>query len=246
MSKNWVFIRGLTRGVVHWGEFAKKFQDLHPDYKIEFIEIPGNGELSEMLTPKSPEELIEYLRSKSDIVKSAEEYNLCGISLGGMIVLKWAELYPDRISTVNVINTSLSQFSPFYKRLLASNYIKVAAGLFSSNPYQKEKLILNMTANNAESITRYLQIFTDFAKVHSVKKINFIRQIQLAKKIKIDNWKNTKLNVISSTSDRLVSHSCSKMIAQKLNGKLIIHSSAGHDIPLDDPSWLIQALDANN
>jgi hypothetical protein len=105
---------------------------------------------------------------------------------------------------------------------------------------------LNMTANNAESITRYLQIFSDFAKVHPVKKINFIRQIQLAKKIKIENWKNTKLNVISSTSDRLVSHFCSKIIAQKLNGNLIIHSCAGHDIPLDDPSWLIQVLDANN
>jgi len=246
MSKNWIFIRGLTRGVVHWGEFAEHFKKNHPDEKIEFLEIPGNGELNELLTPDSPLELIDYLRSNSAIIKSGEEYILCGISLGGMIVLKWAELYPIKIKSVNVINTSLSQYSPIYHRMLAKNYFNVLAGLISSDPYQKEKLILNMTANNNESIDKYIIKFSDFSKKHTVKKINFLRQLQLAKKIKIQNWKNINLNVISSLRDRLVSHSCSKVIAQKLNATLIVHPTAGHDIPLDDPSWLVQVLEANN
>jgi pimeloyl-ACP methyl ester carboxylesterase len=246
MSKNWIFIRGLTRGVFHWGEFAKKFQDLHPDYKIEFLEIPGNGELSELITPDDPIELINFLRSKSKIIQSGDEYHLCGISLGGMIVLKWAELYPNKIESVNVINTSLSQFSPFFQRLKIKNYTKIFLGLLVSNTSLKERLILGLTANNHESFEKNLANFVDYSKHHPVKRANFFRQLKLAKRIKIENWKKIKLNVITCHLDKLVDSKCSIVIAEKLNGNLVIHPTAGHDLPLDDSEWLIQALETNN
>jgi hypothetical protein len=39
-----------------------------------------------------------------------------------------------------------------------------------------------------------------------------------------------------------VDASCSEQIAKNLNGMLIENNIAGHDLPLDEPQWLIDQL----
>jgi hypothetical protein len=45
--------------------------------------------------------------------------------------------------------------------------------------------------------------------------------------------------MINSLGDRLAHESCSTAIASKLSVPLITHPDAGHDLPMDDPEWLI-------
>ncbi|MBP9681313.1 MAG: hypothetical protein KBD76_07905 [Bacteriovorax sp.] len=71
---------------------------------------------------------------------------------------------------------------------------------------------------------------------------NFVRQLILAKNIHINQVTNTPICIISSRADRLVHHSCSERIAKLLNGRLIQHELAGHDLPLDEPLWLCERL----
>lgn len=242
MSTNWIFLRGLTRGVVHWGKFAEIFKQRNPDGLIEFIEIPGNGTKSQLSTPISPKKLIDHLRAESSIIANKLDYHLCGISLGGMITLKWAELYPAKLQTINTINTSLSQFSSIKERMIPQNYLKVIGGLRESDPYEREKLILSMTCNHSGSIERNLSLFAEFSIAHPIKKSNFLRQLILARRIRINQLPPIPFRVICSDHDRLVSSKCSKIIAEKLNGKLLIHPSAGHDLPLDEANWLADIL----
>lgn len=238
MSKQrWIFLRGLTRAAFHWGDFPAIFREAHPDYEVEFLEIPGNGVLCDVETPIDPVETIRQLSLQSRFIKEGQSFNLCGISLGGMIALKWAELYPEQVESVSTINCSLSQCSPFYHRLSPKLYGKILRTLFSKGVFQKEQVILNITSNKRENFDKHLERFAEFSKKHPIKRKNFFRQLLLANNIRINEFR-VPLKVICSEGDRLCSNECSKAIAQKFNGHLIVHPNAGHDLPIDEPEWL--------
>ncbi len=241
-KSNWIFVRGLSRGSVHWGDFVEIFKKMNPDARAEFLEIPGNGYLSKEVSPTSPYDLINVLLQKSEIIKSNEPYNLCGISLGGMIVLKWAELFPKNIQRVIVINSSLAQFSNFKQRLLPQNYLKMINGLMKRDVFEREKTILDITSNYQANIDKYLLRFSEFAKENRVRNSNFFRQLFLAKNIFIKNKIDAKIYFIGSAQDKLVDIQCSKNLAAFFKAKLIIHPTAGHDLPLDEPLWLAEQI----
>lgn len=238
---NWIFLRGLTRGKIHWGNFSSHFLSLNPDVRIEFLEIPGNGNRSSEKTPINPLTVIDLLRRDSRFIIEGEKFNLCGISLGGMVALKWAELYPEEILTVNVINTSLTQLSSFFERLSPAIYQNLLQAFFTKDLNQREQLILEITSQNPGAHSALIRTFADFAALNPLSRLNFFRQLLLARNIYIENI-TVKLTVISSRNDQLVKPLCSRRIAHAFGGNFIQHNSAGHDLPLDDPKWLSHEL----
>jgi hypothetical protein len=49
--------------------------------------------------------------------------------------------------------------------------------------------------------------------------------------------------VLASRADRLVDGSCSRALAYRVPGaRLAEHDSAGHDLPLDDPEWVVAQI----
>ncbi|MBC7428600.1 MAG: alpha/beta hydrolase [Bacteriovorax sp.] len=244
-NNRWIFLRGLTRGNIHWSVFPEIFKKINPDAQMEFLEIPGNGLCSEEKSPVSAGALLDSLRIKSNFVKNKESFHLCGISLGGMAAMKWAESYPGEVLSVAVINSSLAQFSTFNKRLLPENYETLLRTLFMHGHYQQEESVLKITSNRFEETKKNLEAFAVFSENHKVTKINFLRQLILAKSININSVVKKPFKVISSQNDRLVDHGCSKQIVLKLGGKEFIHPTAGHDLPLDEPEWLSEILVKN-
>jgi pimeloyl-ACP methyl ester carboxylesterase len=236
-KQRWIFLRGLTRAAFHWGDFPQIFRDAHPDWEVEFLEIPGNGILNHRDTPIDPVTVIKEISEQSQFIKEGKSFHLCGISLGGMIALKWAELYPEQVESVAIINCSLSQYSPFYQRLSPKLYRKIVTTLLSRGVLNKEQIILNITSNRPERYDHYLESFTEFSKNHKVQRKNFFRQLALANNIKITNL-DKPLKVICSEGDRLCASQCSKVIARELKGSIYIHPTAGHDLPIDEPEWL--------
>lgn len=242
MNKRWIFLRGLSRGNYHWAKFPEVFKQICPDVEIEFLEIPGNGFSSNERSPIDPEKIVNILRSRSTFSQIGVPFNLCGISLGGMIALKWCELYPGSISSISVINSSLRQCSNLSDRLAPENYTKIIKALFTKDSFEQEKHILEITSNKFSETKVNLDMFARLSSLHRVSKINFTRQILLASKIHISHLNHIPLKVISSDIDRLVDSSCSKAIAELFNGRLFTHNTAGHDIALDEPEWLSGAL----
>lgn len=242
LNKNWIFLRGLTRGNIHWGNFEKHFTKLNPKAKIEFLEFPGNGYLNEEKSFTNPNELIKYLRNKSQFCKKNESFNLCGISLGGMIALKWAETYPNEVTSVSIINSSLKQLSPIRLRLSPKNYKKIFLALLFATPDKQEEIILDITSNNLNNKSEFLHSFIEFANSHRISKINFFRQLMLASQIQIQKPISPPLKIICSKNDRLVDSQCSKDIKNAFGGNLYLSESAGHDLPLDAPEWLCDIL----
>jgi len=238
MNNYWIFLRGLTRGNAHWAQFPEIFKEINPSAQVEFLEIPGNGTVNHEDTPTNAREVIDLIREKSWIVQKNIPFHICGISLGGMIALKWSEIYPQNIETINIINSSLGQFSPLCRRLIPATYLKILSAAFNSDIAEKEKIILTITSNSFNENQRYLKAFTKFSSDYKVSRKNFIRQLLLARNIHIKNLPGRPLKIISSINDRLVHHSCSDRLAKNLGGTQYIHPTAGHDLPLDEPLWV--------
>lgn len=250
-NKNLILLRGLTRGSGHWLDFPKLLsaeflKTTHTQLNIELLELPGNGLKNNELSPTDPVEAINSLLEQSQFVKNNESFHLCGLSLGGMISLKIAEVYPQKIQSVTVINSSLKQYSYFYERLFPWHYIPIFKSLFFDDPALIEKKLLSITLNDKKCAESNFSELAEFSQKYPVSFKNFIRQLKLANHIEINIEKFKKnqilLQVLTSKKDRLVSYMCSLKMAKAFNSSIHIHQQAGHDLPIDDPYWLSQKI----
>jgi pimeloyl-ACP methyl ester carboxylesterase len=242
MNNRYVLIRGLVRGNGHWGDFPKVLTKIDQGCLIEFFELPGNGTRNGELTPTDSKALIADFRRRSEFCKQGQSFTVCGVSLGGMLALKWLELFPQDIRKTVVINSSLTALSPFYDRLYFKNYFMILKILASQDLEKKEKLILQLTSNQTNMNLELEQSLIEFSKRYPVNKSNFFRQLILAQRIQVPQKLKQPIYVIQSVRDRLVSSRCSTQLAHYLNAKLISHATAGHDLPLDEPAWLADFL----
>ncbi len=242
MKQNWIFLRGLGRDSFHWGHFVKELTSKYPNIDIELIDLDGTGKNYKSLTPILPDEVILQLRAKSRHLRKGEKMNLLGISLGGMIALKWAELYPKEVESISIINSSLSQLSPFYERINLKELKKLLMAFMTNSLSNREKIILDISSNQSIIKGKVLDHYVNHAYQFPFKKINYVRQIMLANNIRVENLPLIPLNVIASKNDQLVPYNASVKIALKFSGNLFTHQTAGHDLPLDDPEWLREIL----
>lgn len=237
--QNWVLIRGLVRSQYHWKDFPIQLEKSAPDVKVHLVEISGNGFLYQFNTPTDIVEAVELLQAQ--LPENLESFGLIGISLGGMLATKWAQMQPEKVQELVLINSS-SGLSPFYDRLMPSNYGGVLGSLFSPSFEKKEELILSMTVNQEEIWRRQLAENVEFLKQHPVSIRNFINQLRLTSQVNFKDVPPCAKLVLNSKADRLVNPSCSERIAEAWQCPLMTHESAGHDLPLDDAEWVIQKI----
>ena len=50
------------------------------------------------------------------------------------------------------------------------------------------------------------------------------------------------LLLLASRHDQLVASACSQALAAAWNLPLVMHPFAGHDLPLDDPAWVVEQV----
>ncbi len=115
--KKWIWIRGLSRGSVHWGDFVLSFKKMYPNDDVEFIDLPGNGENYKLSSPLKIKDYVESVRSQSEFLKEHQQIRILAMSLGAMVATCWAEMYPHEIEKLVLVTTSSKGFCPFYKRL---------------------------------------------------------------------------------------------------------------------------------
>ncbi len=241
-----VLLRGLARSSDHWLDFpaklSAKFSDKLPDSKIICLDIPGNGSRSNEKTPIDVELIIRDLRGR--VIAQNQKIILIGISLGGMVALKWNELFPEEISQTIVINTSLAQCSWFFQRLSPLALLPMLRAMFANSVVERERNVLLLTSNRSDRVEVFLERLCRIAEMHSTKIENFFRQLGLASRIRLKkDFSPNGLVVVASKKDQMVSAKCSQDIVKSLRGVLVLHEWAGHDLTLDDPDWVIEVLE---
>ncbi len=246
----WVLVRGLIRSRFHWGAFPDQLlsqlqqQQLTPSALL-LPELAGNGERFRDKTPFSIHNMMLDIRQQVQKLSpdNTRPRVLIAISMGAMIASEWARCYPQEVVRLHLINTSFSNFSTPWQRMKIRPLLGFLRSLRS--PDKLEAAILRWTLNmkNSESL---LPLWCDYAAAHPLSLRNGLAQLLAASHF--HGPAQAPLPdafFYNSLADRLVDAACTRRIAERWQKNLLSHPKAGHDLPMDDPDWLIQQIIAN-
>lgn len=241
-----IIIRGLGREQRHWGEFPAQLTSQSP-CEIFSIDMPGNGELVDRESPMTLKPYADYLQSALNNLPLGHyrDVRLVAISMGAMVVLKWLERCGhSAIRAFTLINTSCGMLSPFYKRLIPTAVPFLTTFLGKDDIRAKEQAILALVANNEQARAANLDRWVAIHQERTTLPGNLVRQMLASasfRQLTVPRLKD-RITFVASRADRMVHYSCSESLADYLGCPLILHDSAGHDIPLDDPVWLARTI----
>lgn len=240
---NIILLRGLARQAGHWGDFP---DDLKQNTKVKNVfclDLPGFGNQSSLTFPLKVKKTTALLQKqfKELGLDSNLDCHLVSISLGGMLGLEWASRHPDQFRTLTTINSSLSKSSHLFERLQPKAIQRILKIFTLKSLYKKEEQVFKMTSSlklNQKTIEKWVEL----ENKNPLKFKNLLNQLLFSSRYPGPKKMNTPLLVLNSSGDQMVSPKCSEAIAQKYNGNLKTHPTAGHDLPMDAPDWVIEQI----
>lgn len=246
-SRFWILLRGLGRESGHWGPFVANFQDAFPMDRVVCLDLPGAGSKAHLNSPYKICLYTDHIRQELQHLNNTTTSETCGIglSMGGMILLDWAVRFPREINQMVLINTSAANLAPPWKRLNI-NATRAALRRITYSDDRAEELILSLVSNDPEKRNQMLEIWTRISRERSVSRRNIIAQLLAAATFRVAPGSlATPTLIVCAKNDRLVdSRNSVALTNHLLAATLIEHQNAGHDIPIDDPKWLIDQVKA--
>lgn len=238
MAENLLMLRGLARGKHHWGEFTTRLQEAFPDKQVVAIDLAGNGDRFNETSPTTIHDAVEDIRQQLIAKNLQPPFDVLSLSLGGMITLQW--LHENReIEKAVIMNPSHAQL-PLFQRMRPRAILTLLTAVLILPARIRERLIFGLNANQPPlpaTIERWVKLSLN----QPVSLANLINQIKTARTFTTHlNIDSSRALLLASTSDRLVNVKCSESIANSFNLNIIYHPTAGHEISLDDPDWVIE------
>lgn len=237
-----ILLRGLAREAAHWMEFPERLERaLGAAFTCHLIDFPGCGKYYQQAPLPSIASMTNHARTEiAPKVKSGEEVFIVGISMGGMVALEWAQRFPQEIKGVVLINSSCGDQSIFWRvKPRALPDILLALILPTR---QREKRVLRRVSNSTAKYPQHLQQWLAIQQQRPVTRTTIIKMLRAAALFRPQSRCAVSGLVLASDGDRMVSVRASEDIAQRFNWPLSRHLSAGHDIPLDDPQWVVDEV----
>lgn len=238
---DWVFLRGLTRESAHWGDFPARFEAALPGTRVHLIDLAGNGARCHERSPASVAAMVADVREQLRHLGIHGPVNLLALSLGGMVATQWLHSAPQDIASAVLVNTSMRPFSPLHHRLQPHNLptlLRLVIG--RPSPDAAERLIWRMTSARRDVDEAVLAAWVAARLRHPVQATNALRQLLAAARFRASAGAPPRpVLLLSSHGDRLVGSACSDALARAWACPLVQHPHAGHDLPLDDPDWVI-------
>ncbi|MFT4047818.1 MAG: alpha/beta hydrolase [Solimonas sp.] len=242
MNENlpWVLLRGLIRDSRHWGDFAQRFAEGLGAAAVVTLDLPGNGALNRQTSPTTVAGMVARARAELAHRGVAPPYRLFAMSLGGMVAAAWMDAHPREIAAAVLVNTSLRPLSPFWQRLRPGAYATLARMLLNPDARHGEAAILRLTSSRAAERMAVLDDWIAWREACPVSRANALRQLLAAVRFRAPRRAPAMpVLVLAGLGDRLVDPRCSQTLARRWHCALAEHPDAGHDLPLDDPGWVI-------
>jgi len=242
--EHWLLLRGLARESAHWGEFVPLLQAGFPEAKITLLDLPGTGIYYRQTSPASIPAITEQVRN------SALEQGLLDrpvmlltISLGAMVGWQWLQRYPEEVRGAVLINTSFANLSPVYQRIRWQSFGRFLALLMQSKVRNRERAIVELVSNRQDHYDEIAAQWTAIQKLRPIGVNNCLRQLIAAVTYcPPGNKPKQPVLLLNGQGDRLVAPHCSEAIQAKWQLPLQCHPWAGHDLTLDDGSWVVAQL----
>jgi len=242
----WVLLRGLMREKRHWGEFSAQFKKAMGEQQIVMLDFPGNGGLYSQTSMNSVEGMANYCRDQLRVLGCKPPYRVLALSLGAMVAVEWSKRHPGEIERMVLINTSLGQHNPFYHRLRPANYPALVRFLVFGSKLQREQLILRLTSTKERTHDEQAELqeqWTNYALESPITRTNILRQLYAALRYRAAPIApSVPVLLLVGLGDRLVDAKCSLTLAEQWGCEIKLHQAAGHDLPLDDGSWVTEQI----
>jgi pimeloyl-ACP methyl ester carboxylesterase len=160
------------------------------------------------------------------------------MSMGGMVAAHWAAHWPQEVSELVLINTSMRPFNPAWQRMRPGSFLRLLQMVAGAADGQaREQAILDLTSNHPGH-----DVLPDWMAErarHPVSAANALRQLLAAARFRAPVWAPTMPTlVLGGSCDRLVDVRCAVALAKNWGLQLRLHPTAGHDLTLDDGPWV--------
>ncbi len=247
-AATWVLLRGLTRESGHWGSFplqmARGLQATQGSVRVLTLDLAGNGNRCREKSPTDIGEMVEDLRAQLRQAGVDGPVHVLALSLGGMVAAEWAQRYPAELAAAVLVSTSMKPFSPFFRRLRPTNYLTlVAMSLARFAARWRERHVLQLTSQLMSHSEEVLDAWVKLHRQHPVSGLNVLRQLWAAMNYRASRARpRVPMLLLCGQGDMLVDWRCSQAVSRGWGLPLRMHTRAGHDIPLDDPDWVVRAV----
>ncbi|QBR00460.1 alpha/beta fold hydrolase [Paraburkholderia pallida] len=244
MTARWILLRGLTRESRHWGAFAPLLEARCG--AVLPIDLPGNGTLAHLRSPVDVDAYVDAVRAEAQRQGALSPYRVLAMSLGGMVAAAWARRFPEEVESLVLINTSMRPYSRFYERLQPAAWpalLRAARHWRGADPGGiAETAIHERTCARRDTLAADLDAWRAIRASAPVSRANALRQLLAAARYTVRGVPRCPALVLSSRADSLVDPVCSARLAQAWRATHREHPWAGHDLPHDDPQWLVDAV----
>ncbi len=168
-------------------------------------------------------------------------------ALGAMVAIEWAARRTADLAVAVLVNTSVRPWCRFHQRLRARNYPRMVRLLLGRPPARTiEGAILELTSGRVWTPAARDALIDAWClnrEDSPVSTANALRQLIAAARYRAPPQPPPiPMLLLASAGDGLVDSKCSRRLAHAWRVPLALHPSAGHDLPLDDPSWVIDQV----
>jgi pimeloyl-ACP methyl ester carboxylesterase len=238
----WILLRGLTREKRHWRHFPQQLAEELEGARIVPLELPGNGELNGMASPATIEAMAAYCHAEVARLGIQSPYHLLGMSMGAMVATTWALRHPEEVAACVLINTSFGGFSPLHHRFRPLAW-KVLLQLLATRSLEGcEALIFKLTSRLMAPAAPVIEDWVAIRRGRPVLARNALWQLIAAARFRAPLPPSVPTLLLASLGDRLADPRCSMGIARRWQCAMAIHPSAGHDLSLDDGTWVAKEV----
>jgi len=231
-----VLLHGFLESSTMWSRFVPK---LSGNKTILTIDLPGHGKSGCIAKTHSMELMATVVFSLLNYLK-IEKASFVGHSMGGYVVLAFAEAYKQKATCLVLIN-STSEEDSLERKLNRERALK----LISKN----KAAFINLAIPHLfteESQLKYTQKISDLKKeAHTFSVAGIVAAIRGMKDRKdrtelLENFKNKKY-IICGEDDPIVSVSTSKKIARTTHSELLL-LQGGHMSWIENELEVLQVL----
>lgn len=235
---SWVLLRGLVREARHWGDFPQRLADRFGT-PVRCLDLPGNGIRHAQRSPLSIAALLDQVHEG---VRLEAPVYLLGLSMGGLVAAEWASRYPQEVAGLVLINSSCGGLSPPWQRMRPGALPRILQALLLPTE-QRERVLYRLTCARRDDRVLTLARWVEYARERPVSHGNFLRQLCAAARYRGPSVPPPQpVLILSGQGDRLVDPRCSRALAHHWACRLREHPWGGHDLPHDDPDWLLAQL----
>lgn len=240
IGQDWILLRGLTRESAHWGDFVPLLQAAFPAATITTLDLPGTGRYYRSASPGTISAITDKIRAEAYAQGFMQHpATILALSLGAMVAWEWMQTYPDDICGAVLLNCSFAGLSPCYHRLRWQSYGKLASLSMKRNVRDRESVLLELLSNRPDHYQQLADEWAIIQKERPVSLKNTFRQILAAAGYNPGETKPSQpVLLLNSQGDNLVAPICSEKIRSKFDLELCTHPWAGHDLTVDDGSWV--------